>query len=384
MAKTEAFPIGDEVASSVKEPAAKRKKPLPKTSGGWEGESGIPAEDDFASESAIGPSDPTGNRDSPLESTLAIVGSKTGVETRIEGENDKSSRARISSSHNLPQRQHRSTSERRRLFNGHQGGIGDMNPRRILTGIYGSRGESVRRTVYDGALRVNDDAYHVVREALADFFPWNGIYGIDDGFSNACMMTPPLLNARPEWRKLLPTVALMRPSTDSSLGSHMIATELSKSDIEEKGTLAVNRNIPIWTTQASLERGTALETRGETGENVSQEEGLTLRIRGGGTDDDGMQPPPSVEESDNSMVCSLRYNADDEGAIDDVTSLSTENPGPSVITGVSNHSVAASAGDDGLTYLNTKYNRDVESGIDAGSGASSANAISGEIGELES
>jgi hypothetical protein len=48
-----------------------------------------------------------------------------------------------------------------------------MNPRGILTGLRGQRGEVVRRTVYDDALRVEDVAHAIVRDALADYLLGN-------------------------------------------------------------------------------------------------------------------------------------------------------------------------------------------------------------------
>ena len=47
--------------------------------------------------------------------------------------------------------------------------VGCMNPRGILTGLRGQRGGVVRRTVHDGALRVENGAHAVVRDTLADF-----------------------------------------------------------------------------------------------------------------------------------------------------------------------------------------------------------------------
>jgi hypothetical protein len=50
---------------------------------------------------------------------------------------------------------------------------GRMNPHGILTGLGGQRGEVVRRTVYDGALRVEDSPHAIVRDALADYLLGN-------------------------------------------------------------------------------------------------------------------------------------------------------------------------------------------------------------------
>jgi hypothetical protein len=48
-----------------------------------------------------------------------------------------------------------------------------MNPCSILTGLCGQRGKVVRRTVYDGALRIEDGAHAVVRYALANYLLGN-------------------------------------------------------------------------------------------------------------------------------------------------------------------------------------------------------------------
>ena len=94
-----------------------------------------------------------------------------------------------------------------------------MNPRRIMAGR-GLQNEVIRRTVYDGALRVEDEPYKIVKEAMADYCLGRG------GESE---IKPPTLNARPEWRKLLPLTGFIRPSVDTSLKS-MTVTELMLSD----------------------------------------------------------------------------------------------------------------------------------------------------------
>ena len=109
--------------------------------------------------------------------------------------------------------QSRQSSERR------TGGGGMMNPRRIMAGR-GLQNELIRRTVYDGALRVEDEPYKIVKEAMADYCLGRG------GESE---IKPPTLNARPEWRKLLPLTGFIRPSVDTSLKS-MTVTELMLSD----------------------------------------------------------------------------------------------------------------------------------------------------------
>ncbi len=53
------------------------------------------------------------------------------------------------------------------------GGGGGMNPHGILTGLGGQRDEVVQRTVYDGALRMEDSPHAIVRDALADYLLGN-------------------------------------------------------------------------------------------------------------------------------------------------------------------------------------------------------------------
>ncbi len=44
-----------------------------------------------------------------------------------------------------------------------------MNPCSILTGLCGQRGKVGRQMVYNGALRVEDDAHTIIRNALTDY-----------------------------------------------------------------------------------------------------------------------------------------------------------------------------------------------------------------------
>ncbi len=48
-----------------------------------------------------------------------------------------------------------------------------MNPRGILTGLHRQRGEVMQRTIYDGALLVEDGAHTIVRDALANYLLGN-------------------------------------------------------------------------------------------------------------------------------------------------------------------------------------------------------------------
>ena len=43
-----------------------------------------------------------------------------------------------------------------------------MNPRAILTGYYGSRGERIRHTVHDGALRMPKEAIGLIEQATKE------------------------------------------------------------------------------------------------------------------------------------------------------------------------------------------------------------------------
>lgn len=118
----------------------------------------------------------------------------------------------------------RQRSDRRRPENR----TGGMHPRRILTGMRGLRNEVIRRTVYDGALRVEEEPYKIVQDALGDYLNGSGV-GLQKSEKQVQVHQPPTLNARPEWRKLLPPTGFVRPSVDSALTS-MTVTELTVSD----------------------------------------------------------------------------------------------------------------------------------------------------------
>eukprot|EP00573_Skeletonema_grethae_P008366 CAMPEP_0201694922 /NCGR_PEP_ID=MMETSP0578-20130828/7028_1 /ASSEMBLY_ACC=CAM_ASM_000663 /TAXON_ID=267565 /ORGANISM="Skeletonema grethea, Strain CCMP 1804" /LENGTH=179 /DNA_ID=CAMNT_0048180675 /DNA_START=1 /DNA_END=536 /DNA_ORIENTATION=+ len=87
-----------------------------------------------------------------------------------------------------------------------------LNPRRIQTGLPG-----IRRTVYDGALRVNSDAYDVLSCAVRDVF--DNTFSADgsgaDNNGGNMNVTNISLQAKPEWRKHFPLNALLRPSINS-------------------------------------------------------------------------------------------------------------------------------------------------------------------------
>lgn len=167
--------------------------------------------------------------------------------------------------------QSRQTSERRV-------GTG-MNPRRILTGIRGSRNEVIRRTVYDGALRVENEPYKIIKEAMADF-----LLGSEGRIViNGPTPSPPILSARPEWRKLLPLTGFIRPSVHTSV-EYMTVTELTlveESPSEELDTdssavgptIAKILTVPILISPEM--EGAGIEHNGVEGEGP-------MTIRGGG------------------------------------------------------------------------------------------------------
>jgi hypothetical protein len=68
-----------------------------------------------------------------------------------------------------------------------------MNPRSILTGLHRQRGEVLRRTVYDSALRVEDGAHAIVRDALADYLLENAEMATAAGGGGG-------MRQRPIWR----------------------------------------------------------------------------------------------------------------------------------------------------------------------------------------
>jgi len=189
---------------------------------------------------------------------------------------------------------HRAVSERRTPSSiGGGGGGGGMNPRGILTGYRGVRGELVRRTVHDGALRVEDNAYMIIKDAMADY-----IHG-GEKVSNVTISTMssttiaaplPTLAAKSEWRKLLPATGFIRPSVDESLGS-MIVTELTLQEgkqqyVDVNGftdirmvthTLAMNRTVPILIPPENVAAASVADVT---------DEALTMRGGGDGTNEE--------------------------------------------------------------------------------------------------
>eukprot|EP00984_Skeletonema_dohrnii_P026970 scaffold16402_cov86-Skeletonema_dohrnii-CCMP3373.AAC.3 len=108
----------------------------------------------------------------------------------------------------------------------------NLNPRRIQTGLPG-----IRRTVYDGALRVNSDAYDVLSLTVRDVFSnTTAALNNDNNNSNGDdnMMS---LQAKPEWRKHFPLNALLRPSINST--SHNAFHIPSNSNNERRDTILI-------------------------------------------------------------------------------------------------------------------------------------------------
>lgn len=126
---------------------------------------------------------------------------------------------------------------------------GGMNPRSTQTGYYGPTGTRIRRTVYDGALRLPQESSAIVKEVLSDILSeWAGSEDIDGA---AIMPNLPGVDS------------VVRPSLDSSVGPTYVVTELYAGP--SGSTVATNRRVPVLPS--------------------SDEEYTTQRIRGGGGDD---------------------------------------------------------------------------------------------------
>eukprot|EP00577_Skeletonema_sp_RCC1716_P025600 CAMPEP_0113394462 /NCGR_PEP_ID=MMETSP0013_2-20120614/12520_1 /TAXON_ID=2843 ORGANISM="Skeletonema costatum, Strain 1716" /NCGR_SAMPLE_ID=MMETSP0013_2 /ASSEMBLY_ACC=CAM_ASM_000158 /LENGTH=183 /DNA_ID=CAMNT_0000278301 /DNA_START=8 /DNA_END=556 /DNA_ORIENTATION=- /assembly_acc=CAM_ASM_000158 len=107
----------------------------------------------------------------------------------------------------------RQTSDRRRHDESGTNNNNHLNPRRIQTGLPG-----IRRTVYDGALRVNSDAYDVLSLTVRDVHTnTTAAVNNDNNNSNSSIDWDNMsLQAKPEWRKHFPLNALLRPSINST------------------------------------------------------------------------------------------------------------------------------------------------------------------------
>ena len=148
----------------------------------------------------------------------------------------------------------RQTSDRRR----HDDEIptnNSLNPRRIQTGLPG-----IRRTVYDGALRVNSDAYDVLSCAVRDVFDNttaaaagndatnNGGNDINGYLYNIS------LQAKPEWRKHFPLNALLRPSINSVAQDQLFYMPTTPAKKKRRSTLLITelRNATVVTHQPRI------------------------------------------------------------------------------------------------------------------------------------
>ncbi|KAL7545284.1 hypothetical protein ACHAWF_008637 [Thalassiosira exigua] len=146
-----------------------------------------------------------------------------------------------------------------------------MDPRRIAAGVRGPRGETLRRTVHDGALRVGDVPYRVLRDALADYLAGSGA-GL------------PTLAARPEWRRSLPMTGFVRPSADPSRKTmDVIELTLTKEKASSGNDEATEPVAPK--TEAVHQSVPVLIPPGFGGEGEGGEEPLSMR--GGGLEGEG-------------------------------------------------------------------------------------------------
>lgn len=208
---------------------------------------------------------------------------------------------------NKPNPTNRVTSERRSLK------YNTMNPRRIQTGFYGVRGEAIRRTVYDGALRTDGESYRIIRDTMADFVSGGGDDNVD----------APLLSAKQEWRKYLSLNALIRPSVNTSLGECIVVTELSASDQPEGGTTVTCRKARILSCPDSAVGAVTMSNEGAD----------PMRIRGGGPDENeqGVGQPEQNEgesafaephqNSTNDDQAAIQSAAAEENALEDTEQL---------------------------------------------------------------
>ena len=181
-----------------------------------------------------------------------------------------------------------------------------LNPRRIQTGLPG-----IRRTVYDGALRVNSDAADVLFETVTDVVAAAGSSSSSgDGGGYGANNT--IIRAKPEWRTHFPLTALLRPSittttTTATKQMMMTITELTNRTVishqprivdpvtgervmcavESVETVAVAKLVDVL--DAGLMENDLQENEGggdENGQDGSNNNEDPLCIRGGGNDND--------------------------------------------------------------------------------------------------
>ena len=139
-----------------------------------------------------------------------------------------------------------------------------LNPRAILTGFYGPTGSKVRRTVYDGALRVPSHAPALVRDSLARIVA--GWEEEDDTIDAEAFRWE---GTKRRVHELPGVDSVTRPSLDALLGPTFIVTELRTSDLG--ATVARNIRVPVLPNP----------------DNDAGNDAGTHRIRGGGGEDDG-------------------------------------------------------------------------------------------------
>ena len=165
-----------------------------------------------------------------------------------------------------------------------------MNLRRINTGIRGLRNEHIKRVVYDGALRVEEEPYKIVKEALADYSLGGAVDQpsllLDEKEGGSAI----LLNARPEWRKLLPPTGFIRPSVDTSLKC-MTVTELTVQEAPPSDEMEVTI---LPSTVASYHSVPILVHPEDEEGSGGEEEAISMR--GGGEEEEGKKEEPQEQE----------------------------------------------------------------------------------------
>lgn len=190
-----------------------------------------------------------------------------------------------------------------------------MNPRRINTGIRGLRNEHIKRVVYDGALRVEEEPYKIVKEALADYSLGGAMDQpsllLDEKEGGSAI----LLNARPEWRKLLPPTGFIRPSVDTSLKC-MTVTELTVQEAPPSDEMEVT----ILPSTVASYHSVPILVHPEDEENSGGEEAISMR--GGGEEEEGKKEdtsgdnaPPQEQEKVVAGVSNVSTNPEASGEV---------------------------------------------------------------------
>eukprot|EP00986_Skeletonema_menzelii_P014257 scaffold9210_cov80-Skeletonema_menzelii.AAC.10 len=296
----------------------------------------------------------------------------------------------------------RLTSDRRRLSNNEISPTNNsLNPRRIQTGLPG-----IRRTVYDGALRVNSDAYDVLSGTVHDVHANVVVAAVntDDIVDTNNGNDMALLQAKPEWRKHFPLNALLRPTTNSSAHDEfnipatntkkrrttraaVLVTELTNATVVTHQPRIVNEATgerAMCAVESVVTKGRNLEVpvldlmEGEEellGENGQEghEEKEVLSIRGGGDgneddndDDVVMEKEGAVEKKHDDVVdvnmaeapvnnAAAAAAAEERGAVDstDIASTATGAAAAAVDTATST-AIASSAGGESDAVVEAK------------------------------